>query len=121
LRLRLRLRDITLLVLVFSVANAFADDRAEVSTSLFAEKRSGGKGGLTVVHPMALFGVDLGRFVSLDLAYAADAVSGATQAIYQADASSMATTFNDLRHEGTVGIGFHGRRSRVTFSGTEIG
>ena len=55
-----------------------AEDRAEVSTSLFAEKREGGKGGLTVIHPQALFGIDLGRFVSLDVAYAADAVSGAT-------------------------------------------
>ena len=106
------------LLLVALVSSAVAEDRAEVSTSLFAEKREGGKGGLTVIHPQALFGADLGRFVSLDVAYAADAVSGATQAIYQADAISMATTFKDVRHEGTVGLGFHGRRSRVNFSGT---
>jgi hypothetical protein len=97
---------------------ARADDRAEVSTSLFVEKRDGSKGGLIVVHPQADFGIDLGRFVTLDVAYAADAVSGATSVIYQADAVSSATTFSDLRNQGTVGIGFHGRRSRVSFSTT---
>jgi hypothetical protein len=97
---------------------ARAEDRAEVSTSLFAEQREGGRGGLTVVHPQADFGIDLGRFISLDAAYAADAVSGATSTIYQVDAISTATTFSDLRHQGTLGIGFHGRRSRLGFSAT---
>lgn len=97
---------------------AWADDRAEVSTSVFAEKRDGSKGGLIVVHPQADFGVDLGRFVSLDVTYSADAVSGATSVIYQADAVSSATKFSDTRHEGTVGLGFHGRRSRLSFNAT---
>src|SRR5258705_8520412 len=79
---------------------ARADDHAEVSTSLFAEQRDGGKGGLTVIHPQADLGVDFGRFVTLDASYAADAVSGATSVIYQADAISSATRFSDTRHEG---------------------
>jgi len=97
---------------------ALAEDRAEFSTALFAEKRDGGKGGLTVVHPQADFGIDLGRFVTLDIAYAADAVSGATAQIYQVDAVSAATTFSDLRNEGSVSLGFKGRRSRLTFGAT---
>jgi hypothetical protein len=97
---------------------ARADDRAEVSTVLFTETREGGKGGLTVIHPQADFGIDLGRFVSLDAKYSADAVSGATSVIYQVDAISSATTFSDLRHEGTLGLGFRGRRSRISFSAT---
>jgi hypothetical protein len=97
---------------------ARADDRAEVSTSLFAETRDGGKGGLTVIHPQADVGVDLGRYVSLDASYDADAVSGATSVIYQVDATTSATTFSDVRHEGTLGVGFHGRRSRINFSAT---
>ncbi len=97
---------------------SFADDRAEVSTQLFAEKREGGKGGLTVIHPQFDFGVDLGQFVTLDVAYSADAVSGATSTVYQVDAVSSATTFSDLRNEVTVGLGFHGRRSRLTFGAT---
>jgi hypothetical protein len=99
-------------------APAFADDRAEVSTALFAEKRDGGKGGLTVVHPQADLGVDLGRFVTIDAGYSADAVSGATSVIYQPDAVSSATKFSDLRQEGTLGFGLHGRRSRLELSGT---
>lgn len=110
--------QLSMVVIAALAAPAFADDRAEVSTSLFAEKRDGGKGGLTVVHPQADLGVDLGRFVSLDLSYAADAVSGATSTIYQADAVTSATKFSDTRHEGTVGFGFHGRRSRINFSAT---
>jgi hypothetical protein len=65
----------------------YAEDRAEVSTSLFTEQRDGGKGGLTVVHPQV------------------DAVSGATK-------------FSDVRHEGQLSLGFHGRRSSLTFTGT---
>ncbi|MEO7732037.1 MAG: hypothetical protein ABIY55_13765, partial [Kofleriaceae bacterium] len=55
------------LALLAAAAPAWADDRAEVSTSVFAEKRDGSKGGLIVVHPQADFGIDLGRFVSLDV------------------------------------------------------
>jgi hypothetical protein len=97
---------------------ARAEDRAEVSTSLFAEKRDGGKGGLTVIHPQADLGIDLGRFFTLNAAYAADAVSGATSVIYQADAVSSATTFSDTRQEGTIGFGLHGKRSRLDLSAT---
>jgi len=45
---------------------------AEVSTALFAEKRDGGKGGLTVIHPQADFGIDLGQYVTLDAGYSAE-------------------------------------------------
>jgi len=97
---------------------AIADDQAEVSTSLFAERRDGGKGGLTVVHPQALFGIDLGRFVTLDAGYAADVVTGATATVYQVDATTGATKFSDVRNEGTFSLGFHGKRSRLAFTGT---
>jgi hypothetical protein len=103
---------------VFASHVAYADDRAEVSTSLFQEQRDGGKGGLTVVHPQVDLGTDLGRHVTLDVGYAADAVTGATAAIYQADAVTGATTFSDFRNEGSLALGFHGRRSSFTFSST---
>jgi hypothetical protein len=119
--MRLQLITVAALVAVAGVvvpARALADDRAEVSTALFAEKRDGGKGGLTVVHPQADFGIDLGRFFSLDASYSADAVSGATSTVYQVDAVSSATKFSDLRQEGTLGFGLHGRRSRLNLSAT---
>jgi hypothetical protein len=117
--LRLQLtRYVALGLLVLMVAPAAADDRAEVSTSLFAEKRDGGKGGLTVVHPQADFGIDLGRYVTLDAGYAADAVSGATATVYESDATTTATSFSDVRQEGTLALGFQGRRSRISFDTT---
>lgn len=114
----MRLQLSALVVVALAAATARAEDRAEVSTSLFAEKREGASGRLVVVHPQALFGVDLGRFVTLDVAYAADAVSGATASVYQVDAVSAATEFSDFRNEGTVSLGFRGKRSRIAFSGT---
>jgi hypothetical protein len=97
---------------------ARAEDRAEVSTAVFEEKRDGTKGGLTVVHPQANFGIDLGRYVTFDAGYAADAVTGATATVYQVDAVSSATSFSDVRHEGTISLGFKGKRSQITFSST---
>jgi hypothetical protein len=101
---------------------AFADDRAEFSTTLFAEKRDGGSGRLTVIHPQMLFGIDLGQYTEMEVAYSADIVSGATASIYQVDAVSAATSFSDFRNEVSVGLGFHGKRSRIVFNallGTE--
>ena len=108
-------------MLLFTLAfsrPAQADDKAEVGTSVFAEKRDGGKGGLTVIHPQADFGVDLGQYVTLDAGYSADAVSGATSVVYQVDAVSSATKFSDVRHEGTIGLGFQGKRSKLAFTAT---
>lgn len=110
--------QLTPLVLLLATAPALAEDRSEVSTQLFVEKREGGKGGLVVVHPAATFGIDLGRFVTFDLDYSADAVSGATATIYQVDAVSTATKFSDFRNEVTMNFGFQGKRSRISFSGT---
>lgn len=121
--MRLQLRIVAALAAALAALGAtapaaFAEDRAEVSTALFAEKRDGGRGGLTVIHPQALFGVDLGRFVTLDIGYAADIVSGATATVYQVDATTGATTFSDVRNEGTFALGLQGKRSRLTISGT---
>ncbi len=107
---------VAIVAMVFAHHPARADDHAEVSTELFEEKRSGGP-GLTVIHPQADVGFDIGQHVSLDAGYAADAVSGATASVYQVDAVSSATKFKDVRQQGTLGLGFQGRRSRITFNG----
>ncbi|HET9623892.1 MAG TPA: DUF3570 domain-containing protein [Kofleriaceae bacterium] len=114
--MRLQLIALAAVLAVGGVARA--DDHAEAATSLFAEKRDGGKGGLTVVHPQADFGIDLGRFFTFDAGYAADAVTGATSSIYQVDAVTSATKFSDLRQEGTLDVGLHGKRSSLNVSGT---
>lgn len=102
--------------LALAAAPARADDRAEVSTTFFQEQRQGGQGGLTVVHPQVDVGFDLGNHVDVAAHYSADAVSGATAAVYSVDAISSATQFDDLRHEGSLSLGFFGRRSQVSFS-----
>ena len=114
---RARLARIAALAIVLCASAAVADDHAEVSTSVFEEKRAGDKGGLSVVHPAADVGTDLGSVVSLDLGYAADAVSGATATVYQVDAVSTATKFKDLRQEGNVALGFNGSRAHLTITG----
>lgn len=99
-------------------APARADDKIDVTTTWFQENRRGGKGGLTVIHPQVDLGVDLGDHVSLEAGYTADAVSGATAKVYSVDAVSSATTFKDLRHQGTVGLTFAGSRARLGASAT---
>lgn len=109
-------RAIAVLAVVARVGHA--EDRAQVSTMLFEEQRAGNKGGLTVVHPQIDVGTDIGRHVGLDVAYSADAVTGATATTYQVDAVSAATSFSDLRHEGTLAVGLQGRRSKLAISAT---
>jgi hypothetical protein len=110
--------QLTACLLLLASSPAWADDNTEVSTTWYQEQRQGGKGGLTVIHPQLDFSADLGETVNLALGYSADVVSGATAAVYSTDAISTATTFSDTRHEGTVTLGFKGKRS--TFSATGI-
>ena len=98
------------------VAPAAADDKVDLTTTWYQEKRQGGLGGLTVVHPQLDVGTDLGEHTSLDLGYSADAVTGATATVYAVDAVSTATTFDDLRHEGRIGLGFAGKRAQLGFN-----
>ncbi len=114
---RLAAHRLAAIAIVLIASTAHAEDRAEVSTTVFQEQRTGGA-GLTVLHPQVDVGTDIGRHVTLDVGYSADAVSGATATTYQVDAVSGATTFSDLRNEGRLALGFGGRRSRVVFSST---
>ncbi len=94
-----------------------ADDRIEFSTTLVEEKRRGDEGGLTVIHPELNAGIELGEHVGLDIGYSADVISGATAAVFSIDAVSTATPFEDTRHEGRLGLDFHGRNAQLRFSG----
>lgn len=94
-------------------APAAADDRVDLTTTLYEENHQAGK-GLTVVHPQLGIGVDLGEHVSLDAGYNADIVTGATAAVYSVDAVSTATPFSDVRHAGSLGLGLRGRRSSLS-------
>lgn len=106
------------LALAVGAGVARADDGIDVNTTWYQEQRHGGQGGLTVIHPQVDAAVDVGEHGNLAIGYAADAVSGATASVYAVDAVSSATTFSDLRHQGTLAIGFAGRRSKLTVSGS---
>ncbi|HVK74162.1 MAG TPA: DUF3570 domain-containing protein [Kofleriaceae bacterium] len=95
---------------------AAAEDKVDLTTTWYQENRQGGLGGLTVIHPQLDIGIDVGEHVTLDIGYSADAVTGATATVYAVDAVSQATTFDDLRHEGKLGIGFVGKRSTLGFN-----
>ena len=111
--------QLTVALVLAASGTAAADDVVRMTTTWFQEQRAGGQGGLTVVHPQLDLGV-AGETLSLDLGYSADAVTGATASVYSVDAVSSATKFDDLRHEGSLGIGIAGKRS--TFGvGTSVG
>lgn len=97
---------------------AHADDGVDANVTWYQEQRQGGLGGLTVIHPQVDGAVDVGEHGTLAVGYAADAVSGATATVYSVDAVSTATTFSDLRHQGTLGVGFAGRRAKLSLGGT---
>lgn len=96
---------------------AWAEDRADTTTTYYFENRRGGQGGLSVIHPQFDLGVDLGDTVTLGAGYSADVVSGATASVYQVDAVSTATEFDDTRHEARLSFTLAGRRSSLTLIG----
>jgi hypothetical protein len=102
-------------LLAAAAAPAAADDRVDLTTTLYQEKHQGAK-GLTVIHPQLSVGADIGEHVSLDIGYNADIVTGATAAVYSVDAVSTATPFDDLRHEASLAFGLRGRRSTLAFN-----
>lgn len=110
-------RSATLLVGLLLGDAALAEDRADFTTTWYQERRRGSLGGLTVVHPQFDLGVDAGEHTSIDLGYSADAVTGATAAVYSVDAVSSATKFKDTRHQGSLSLSFEGKRSKLTFGG----
>ena len=96
---------------------AHAEDRVDFTTTWFQERRAGGLGGLTIIHPQLDVGVDLGEHTTLGAGYSADVVTGATAAVYSVDAVTSATKFDDLRQEGKLSLGFRGSRSALTITG----
>src|SRR5688572_20218032 len=72
-RLRLQLRAAIVCLLLAAPATAWADDAVDFTTTWYQEKRQGGLGGLTVLHPQLDIGADVGESFTLDIGYAADA------------------------------------------------
>ncbi len=99
------------LMTVALLGTARAEDRVETTTTWYQESRRGGLGGLTVINPRVDASIDAGEHSTVAAGYAADVVTGATAAVYATDAISTATPFDDVRHEGHLGLSFAGSRA----------
>jgi hypothetical protein len=104
------------LVMAVWPASSRAEDRFDLGTTWYVERRRGGEGALSVVHPQLDVEVDAGESVSIGAGYAADAVSGATASVFSVDALSSATRFEDVRHQARLSLGFRGARSGLVLS-----
>jgi hypothetical protein len=111
MQLRLLASAAAAVMLLLPVPEARAENTSQFSTSWFQQLRRGPLGGLTVIHPRGDVSVRVGERASVSAGYSSDIVSGATPAIYTVDVVSTATTFEDLRHEGSVGLTLEGNRS----------
>lgn len=116
MQLTWRCLAIGLLFLPLASQVAGADERAAASTSWYQERRQGPLGGVTVIHPQAHAGADIGDHFGIEADYSADVVSGATSSVYSVDAVSSATPFDDVRHAGSAGVSIHGSRSALAVS-----
>jgi hypothetical protein len=104
---RLQLRRHALLILAASVftAPARADDPTEASARLtfFREPSTGNNKGITVIHPQVDAASPLGGGLGIAAGWEADAVSGASPALFGhhvgVDAITQATPFHDFRQQ----------------------
>jgi hypothetical protein len=99
------------------VPAARADDKIDLTTTWYLERRRGPEGGLSVVHPQLDIQLDAGDSVTVGLGYSADVVSGATASVFSVDAVTSATPFDDVRHEAHASLGIRGSRSRLVVTG----
>lgn len=97
--------------------SARADDKIDLTTTWYLERRRGPEGGLSVVHPQLDVQLDAGDAVTVGLGYSADVVSGATASVFSVDAVTSATPFDDVRHEAHASLAIKGSRSRLVVTG----
>ena len=84
----------------FLAAPARADDPTEASARLtyFREPSTNNK-GITVIHPQVDAASPIGGGLGVAAGWEADAVSGATPAVFGVDAITKATPFHDFRQQ----------------------
>lgn len=87
-----------------SAAYAGEDDEVRAAVTYFQEPAP--DTSLIVVHPQVGYRQDYTSHFGLDAGYDADVVTGATPQIFGIDAVSSATSFNEVRHHGALGLRF---------------
>jgi hypothetical protein len=86
-------------------APARADDPTEAQMRLtFFQEPSAKNQGIKVIHPQVDVAAPIGGGLSLAAGWEADAVSGATPAVFSVDAISNATKFHDFRQQAHGGF-----------------
>jgi Protein of unknown function (DUF3570) len=115
-RLQLRRRSLRTLVLTLSLlgsgATARAEDPTEAATRLtFFREPSTDNKGITVIHPQVDVSSPLGGGLAISAGWEADAVSGATPAVFGphtgVDAITAATEFHDFRQQAHGGFSYN--------------
>lgn len=85
-------------------AGVHGDDQVRAAVTYFAEPAP--NTALNVVHPQVTYSQDFGEHFGLGVGYDADVVSGATPQVFGVDAVTAATKFDDVRHNGSLGLRF---------------
>ena len=82
-------------------ASARAEDPTEASSRLtyFREPSTQNNKGITVIHPQVDVASPIGGGLGVAAGWEADAVSGATPAVFSVDAITKATPFHDFRQQ----------------------
>jgi hypothetical protein len=113
----LQLRRLPLQILTLALATAFAvaaraDDPTEVSSRVtFFREPSAQNKGITVIHPQVDISSPVGGGVGVSAGWEADAVSGATPAVFGphvgVDTVTSATEFHDFRQQAHGGFSYN--------------
>ncbi len=98
----LGLVSVVLIVLVSSRADA--DDKVRAAVTYFREPAANTP--VDVVHPQVSYSQDYTDHFGLEASYDADIVTGATPQVFGVDAVTSATKFDDVRHNGALGLRF---------------
>jgi hypothetical protein len=111
-RLQLRRPALLILAAIAFAAPARADDPTEASARLtFFREPSADNKGITVIHPQVDVASPIGGGLGLAAGWEADAVSGATPAVFGphvgVDAITKATPFHDFRQQVHGGFTFN--------------
>lgn len=85
-------------------ANGSGENRVRAGVTYFHEPARNTP--LSVVHPQVSYSQDYTRNFGMSLGYDADIVTGATPQIFGVDVTTSATKFQDVRHNGSVGLRF---------------
>lgn len=106
---------VAVFVLLVGASSARADDKVRAAVTYFNEPAPNTT--LNVIHPQVSYAQDYTSHFGLSVGYDADIVTGATPSIFGVDVVTSATEFNDVRHNGALGMRFMGEYATLSLAG----